>query len=74
LNFAHPLFLLYSLNHEKRRRELLRVSRENSAMIKRIMDRKPDLSRESWTSSWSKNLSYLDNISKFDNEWHESKV
>jgi len=63
-----------SLNHEKRRRELLRVSRENSSMIKRIVDRKPDLSRSSWTESWSKNLSYLDNISKFDLEWHESKV
>ncbi|CAF0753815.1 unnamed protein product [Rotaria sordida] len=62
-----------SLNHEKRRRELLRVSRENSTMIKRIMDRKPDLSRESWTSSWSKNVSYLDNISKYDSDWHESK-
>jgi hypothetical protein len=43
-------------------------------MIKRIVDRKPDLSRSSWTESWSKNLSYLDNISKFDLEWHESKV
>ncbi len=69
-------FLLFflSLNHEKRRRELMRVSRENSAMIKRIMDRKPDLSRASWSSSWSRNLSYLDNISKYDLEWHESKV
>ncbi len=52
----------------------MRVSRENSAMIKRIMDRKPDLSRASWSSSWSRNLSYLDNISKYDLEWHESKV
>ncbi len=43
-------------------------------MIRRIIDRKPDLSRESWSSSWSKNLSYLDNISKYDSEWHESKV
>jgi hypothetical protein len=43
-------------------------------MIKRIIDRKPDLSRQSWSASWSKNLSYLDNISKFDFEWHESKV
>jgi hypothetical protein len=52
----------------------MRVSRENSTMIKRIVDRKPDLSRQSWSSSWSKNLSYLDNISKYDLEWHESKV
>ena len=65
---------LASLNHEKRRRELLRVSRENSTMIKRIMDRKPDISRQTWSSSWSKNLSYLDNIAKYDLEWQESKV
>lgn len=43
-------------------------------MIKRITDRKPDISRESWSSSWERNLLYLDNISKFDLEWHESKV
>jgi hypothetical protein len=52
----------------------MRVSRENSSMIRRISDRKPDLSRSSWSTSWSKNLSYLDNISKYDLEWHESKV
>jgi hypothetical protein len=68
------VWICCSLNHEKRRRELLRVSRENSAMIKRISDRKPDLSRSSWSTTWSKNLSYLDNISKYDLEWHESKV
>lgn len=38
------------------------------------MDRKPDMSRTSWSSGWSKNLSYLDNISKYDLEWHTSKV
>lgn len=43
-------------------------------MIKRITDRKPDISRETWSASWSKNLSYLDNISKYDAEWHENKV
>jgi len=43
-------------------------------MIKRILDRKPDLSRQTWSANWSNNLSYLNNISKFDSEWHESKV
>ena len=63
-----------SLNREKRRRELLRVSRENSTMIKRIMDRKPETNRESWTSSWSKNLLYLDNISKYSLDWTQGQV
>lgn len=43
-------------------------------MIKRILDRKPDHSRQTWSASWSNNLSYLNNISKYDAEWHESKV
>ena len=67
-------FLNFSLNHEKRRRELLRVSRENSTMLKRILDRRPEVTRQSWSDSWSRNLSYLDNISKYNNEWHDSKV
>ncbi|UJR33702.1 hypothetical protein I4U23_021131 [Adineta vaga] len=62
-----------SLNQEKRRRELLRVSRENSTMAKRIVDRKPDLNRNDWSTSWSKNISYLDNISKYEFDWHESR-
>ena len=43
-------------------------------MLKRILDRKPEMSRQSWSDSWSRNLSYLDNISKYGNEWHEGKV
>jgi E3 ubiquitin-protein ligase TRIP12 len=65
---------LFSLNHEKRRRELLRVSRENSTIAKRIIDRKPNVNPDDWTASWSRNLSYLDNISRYDVDWHESKV
>ncbi|CAF0725761.1 unnamed protein product [Adineta ricciae] len=62
-----------SLNQEKRRRELLRVSRENSTMAKRIVDRKPDLNRNDWSNSWSKNLAYLDNIAKYSLDWHGSR-
>ncbi|CAF0818871.1 unnamed protein product [Didymodactylos carnosus] len=60
-----------SLNHEKRRRELLRVSKENSTMIKRITNRKADTSREAWERNWSQNMNYANNISKYDVDWHE---
>ncbi|CAF0726754.1 unnamed protein product [Adineta steineri] len=63
----------HSLNQEKRRRELLRVSRENSTMLKRIVDRKPEFNQNDWSTSWSRNLSYLDNISKYELDWNDSK-
>ena len=65
---------LFSLNHEKRRRELLRVARENSTMIKRINERKPDTKQEDWEKNWSQNAAYLDNIAKYELGWHTSKV
>jgi hypothetical protein len=63
-----------SLNQEKRRKELLRVSKENATLAKRIIERKPDTNRDSWKYSWSKNTSYLENISKFGSDWHLSSV
>ncbi|CAF1019904.1 unnamed protein product [Didymodactylos carnosus] len=60
-----------SLNHEKRRRELLRVSKENSTMIKRIRNRKADTNREKWERNWSQNMNYANNISKYDADWYE---
>ncbi|CAM4765773.1 unnamed protein product [Rotaria magnacalcarata] len=63
-----------SLNQEKRRRELLRVSKENETMIKRIMARKNDTDGENWKNSWSKNASYLDNIAKYNPDWYLSKT
>merc|ERR1712228_378690 len=37
-----------SLNREKRQRELLRVTKENQAILYRINTRKPDYSHEKW--------------------------
>lgn len=60
-----------SLNHEKRRRELLRVSQENSTMIQRITHRKAEVTTEDWKREWSKNSNYLNNISKYSSDWFE---
>jgi len=67
-------FFSISLNQEKRRKELLRVSKENATLAKRIIDCRLDTNRENWKSSWSKNAAYLDNISKFEPDWHGTNV
>ena len=63
-----------SLNHEKRRRELLRVAKENATMSKRIHERKPEMSRDVWGKDSSKNHAYLFNISKYQSNWFAPKV
>lgn len=63
-----------SLNQEKRRKELLRVSKENATLAKRIIELKPEGNRDSWRTNWSRNSSYLDNIAKYEAEWYLPKV
>ncbi len=67
------MFVFISLNQEKRRRELLRVSKENAILAKRLVECKPE-NRDNWKSGWSKNASYLDNISRYTTDWHLAKV
>jgi predicted membrane protein len=64
----------FSLNQQKRRKELLRVSKENATLAKRIIELKPETNRDSWKSGWLKNAAYMDNLSKFDSDWHVTKV
>lgn len=62
-----------SLNREKRRRELLRVTRENQAVLQRILNRKPEYDQSKWRRDWSSNLKFMDNISAFPRDWWLSK-
>ena len=64
----------FSLNHEKRRRELLRVAQENSTMIQRITNRKAEMTQDDWKTDWSKNANYLNNISKYSPDWYSRNV
>ena len=41
-----------SLNIEKRRRELIKITQENHAMLQRIMARKPAYPRQHWKEFW----------------------
>merc|ERR1712154_204455 len=58
-----------SLNREKRQRELLRVTRENQEILKRINMRKPEYSVQQWAADWEENQKFMDNISAFPQDW-----
>ncbi|XP_076453690.1 sperm axonemal maintenance protein CFAP97D1-like [Babylonia areolata] len=58
-----------SLNREKRQRELLRVTRENQEILKRINMRKPEYSVQQWAQDWEENQRFMDNISAYPMDW-----
>lgn len=58
-----------SLNREKRQRELLRVTKENQAILLRVMARKPEYSAHKWQREWEDNQQFIDNISHFPKDW-----
>lgn len=58
-----------SLNREKRQRELLRVTRENQAILQRITMRQPDISAEKDHRDWLQNMQFMDNISHYPKDW-----
>lgn len=59
-----------SLSKGRRERELLRITRENMNMLKRIAYKKPAISRETHEKEWRENLVFLDNISSFSDKWY----
>jgi len=58
-----------SLNREKRQRELLRVTKENQAILYRINMRRPEYSHQKWQNDWEENQKFMDNISHYPQEW-----
>ncbi|KAF6039598.1 hypothetical protein EB796_002094 [Bugula neritina] len=62
-----------SLNREKRQRELLRVTRENQAVLQRILNRKPEYHRSQWQKDWENNLKFMDSISAYPQDWWDTK-
>ncbi|XP_071798985.1 uncharacterized protein [Asterias amurensis] len=65
-NYVHR-----SLNKEKRQRELLRVTRENQEILKRILAREPEYNHEEWAREWEENEAFMDNIARFPRNWWE---
>ncbi|XP_077866445.1 sperm axonemal maintenance protein CFAP97D1-like [Saccoglossus kowalevskii] len=60
-----------SLNREKRQRELLRVTRENQEILKRIMAREPEYNHLKWQQDWQENEQFMDNIARYPRDWWE---
>ena len=48
---------------------MLRVTRENQAVLQRILNRKPEYDRTKWQRDWEHNLKFMDNISAYPQEW-----
>ncbi|XP_068686804.1 sperm axonemal maintenance protein CFAP97D1-like [Montipora foliosa] len=60
-----------SLNKTKRQRELLRVTHENQAILKRISSKEPHYNHLQWEDEWQINEGYMDNISKYPKAWYK---
>lgn len=60
-----------SLNKTKRQRELLRVTHENQAILKRISSKEPHYNHLQWEDDWQINEGYMDNISKYPKHWYK---
>ncbi|KAL3846822.1 hypothetical protein ACJMK2_017776 [Sinanodonta woodiana] len=58
-----------SLNREKRQRELLRVTKENQAILRRVMMRQPEYSHKKWQQEWEENQTFMESISHFPKDW-----
>ncbi|CAF4980694.1 unnamed protein product, partial [Rotaria sp. Silwood1] len=71
---AHIMKTIGSADNRKPRQELLKVSKENATMMKRLIKRKLDINRENWKDIWAKNTVYFANIAKYDLDWFVSKV
>jgi len=60
-----------SLNKTKRQRELLRVTHENQAILKRITSKEPHYNHLQWEDEWHINETYMDNISTYPKDWYK---
>lgn len=67
-------YLFFSLNKEKRQRELLRVTKENQAILQRITLRQPEYSAKRWADIWDEEQKFIDNISHYPKDWWTMKV
>lgn len=58
-------FRVKSLNRDYRKRELVKITIENQAILKRIQDKKSSYNRQDWNESRKKAEGYLKNISQY---------
>ncbi|KAJ6667389.1 hypothetical protein lerEdw1_016510 [Lerista edwardsae] len=58
-------YKIKSLNREKRKQELLRVSQENFAILERITKCKPQYNVQMWNEDWQKTEKYMNSIARY---------
>ena len=63
-----------SLCREQRKREVLKIGRENQRIIRRIVDVEPTFSIPRLEREWSNTMQYLDQISHYPREWWKDEV
>nr|XP_043892952.1 uncharacterized protein CFAP97D2 [Solea senegalensis] len=61
----HNQYHLRSLNIDKRREELLLVSRQNQAIYQRLTSRQSEYRRQLWLDDWERAERLRDNISQY---------
>lgn len=71
-----PLLLcfLLSLNADKRREELLLVSRQNQAIYQRITSRQSEYRRQLWLDDWERAERRRDDISRYSRGLADKQV
>lgn len=65
---------MFSLNREKRKQELLRVSQENFAILERITKCKPQYNVQMWNEDWQKTEKYMNSIARYPREMGKPQV
>lgn len=53
-------------------RELLRVTKENQEILKRITERKPEYDHSKWQNDWDENQKFMDSIAHYPRDWWKS--
>lgn len=69
----HNSYVSKSLTREKRQRELLRVTRENQEILKRILAREPEYNHLQWERDWEDNEKFMDSIARYPRDWWQQQ-
>ncbi len=64
------MFKTFSLSRGRRERELLRITKENINMLRRIHSKKPAISIDKLEKDWAQNKRFMDNISAYPEDWY----
>lgn len=69
-----PLFLILSLNADKRKEELLWISRQNQALYQRLTARQSEYRRQLWLDDWERAERWREDISRHPRRPAEKQV